>query len=187
MKNVAITHCPVNVGTEMEALAKALVAGSSISNPGAAPGEGFALRPESLDEAPYGQEGSDNNAWEAGAREEEDPHATENLAAGEGDDANNGGWSGLNPHTTAIRSPKDGTPPRQQMAKADSDFRIVDELDLIDEWAPVLSRQLENLQPPARLSKAESRIIVANRFPHLSSEQINDIIEHASTPRERHQ
>jgi hypothetical protein len=49
VRNVAITHCPVNVGTSLRALAKALTAGQSIANPGAAPGAGFPLRSESLE------------------------------------------------------------------------------------------------------------------------------------------
>jgi hypothetical protein len=49
VRNVAITHCPVNTGTEVASLAKALMAGSSIENAGAAPGDGFPLRAESLD------------------------------------------------------------------------------------------------------------------------------------------
>ncbi len=51
VRNVAITHCPVNTKTEMGVLSKALTAGSVIdaaqlSNP--APGDGGALRVESL-------------------------------------------------------------------------------------------------------------------------------------------
>ena len=46
---VAITKCPVNTGTELAVLAKSLSAGHGISNPGASPGEGFALRTESLE------------------------------------------------------------------------------------------------------------------------------------------
>ena len=52
VKNVAVTHCPVNPGTELVTLAKALMAGDAIANPGVAPGEGFALRAESLEGAP---------------------------------------------------------------------------------------------------------------------------------------
>ena len=48
IKNVAITHCPVNVDTGLEVLAKALSAGSDVNNPGAQPGSGFALRAESI-------------------------------------------------------------------------------------------------------------------------------------------
>lgn len=49
VRNVAVTHCPVNAETSLMALAKALTAGGDIANPGAAPGEGFALRTEGMD------------------------------------------------------------------------------------------------------------------------------------------
>tara|TARA_Y100000034_G_scaffold25667_1_gene30285 strand:- start:1338 stop:2207 length:870 start_codon:yes stop_codon:yes gene_type:complete len=49
VRNVAITHCPVNMGTSLHALAKALSAGSAIASPGTSPGEGFPLRSESLE------------------------------------------------------------------------------------------------------------------------------------------
>ena len=48
--NVAITHVPVNTDTSLRVLAKALMAGSSIENPGTSAGEGFPLRTESLDD-----------------------------------------------------------------------------------------------------------------------------------------
>ena len=137
VKNVAVTHCPVNTGTEMHALVKALTAGNSISNPGSAPGEGFPLRTESpgkkLTDAQTSQDDDDE------------------------------------PETQPV-----------QKAESADGFRIVDELDIIDEWGPVLNRQLENLQPPARLSKAESRIIVSQRFPHLTSAEVDDIVSHAA-------
>lgn len=136
VRNVAITHCPVNTGTEMVALAKALTAGSAIANPGAAPGEGFALRRESVEGAPAAQQ------------DPVDPEMDD-------DD-------------------------EDEVAKAvDAHFAVVDEIDIAREWAPILQRQLENLEPPAQLTKAEARIIVAARLPHLSSRQVNDIVEKA--------
>ena len=51
--NVAITHVPVNTDTSLRVLAKALMAGAAIENPGTAPGEGFPLRTESLDDRMY--------------------------------------------------------------------------------------------------------------------------------------
>lgn len=136
VRNVAITHCPVNTGTEMFALAKALTAGSAIANPGAAPGEGFALRRESVEGAPAAQQ---------------DP---------------------VDPETD--------DDDEDEVAKAvDAHFAVVDEIDIAREWAPILQRQLENLEPPAQLTKAEARIIVAARLPHLSSRQVNDIVEKA--------
>ena len=50
IRNVAVTHCPVNPETELVPLLKALTAGHAIANPGASPGQGFALRAESLDD-----------------------------------------------------------------------------------------------------------------------------------------
>ena len=68
VRNVAVTNAPVNTDTQLEVIAKslmameqaepsideirrALMAGSSISAPGTwAPGNGFALRPESMEE-----------------------------------------------------------------------------------------------------------------------------------------
>lgn len=73
VRNVAVTHCPVNPYTGLQALAKsladgrlggadnraetsqvskALAVGNAIANPGAAPGQGFALRQESLEGRP---------------------------------------------------------------------------------------------------------------------------------------
>lgn len=79
VRNVAITNCPVNTSTGLEILAKsmmaleaegdeqkshrcwggascgaekALAAGQAVTNPGPAPGEGFALRTESMERLP---------------------------------------------------------------------------------------------------------------------------------------
>lgn len=49
VKQIAITHCPVNPYAGMELLCKSLMAGSAIESPGAVPGNAFALRTESLD------------------------------------------------------------------------------------------------------------------------------------------
>jgi len=49
VREVAITKCPVNVETALEVLVKSLSAGSAGVNPGAVPGEGFALRTEALE------------------------------------------------------------------------------------------------------------------------------------------
>lgn len=75
VRNVAATNCPVNDRTGMDVLAKslrfmasgdscsgcdrgmcvhkALSAGQAVSNPGAAPGEGFPLRTESVESKPH--------------------------------------------------------------------------------------------------------------------------------------
>jgi len=49
VREVAITRCPVNTNTGLDVLAKSLSAGSAVSDPGTAPGEGFPLRTESLE------------------------------------------------------------------------------------------------------------------------------------------
>lgn len=49
VREVAVTRCPVNTGTELVMLAKSLAAGHAVSDPGTSGGEGFALRTESLE------------------------------------------------------------------------------------------------------------------------------------------
>jgi hypothetical protein len=49
VREVAITRCPVNEQTALSVLAKSLSAGSAVSDPGVAPGEGFPLRVEVLE------------------------------------------------------------------------------------------------------------------------------------------
>jgi len=63
VRNVAVTHCPVNTGTGMEALVKALVAGSAIeaSDASSVPGDGFPLRTESLDGVDRDEETEDED------------------------------------------------------------------------------------------------------------------------------
>lgn len=176
VRNVAITHCPVNTGTELEALAKALSAGSAISNPGSAPGEGFALRQESVDGAPFGQLGSKANDWETGVDESE----VVQLGDGEDADPNNGGWADTDPHQTALRSPKGGTPPGHLTKAEPGDLDVVDELDLLDEMLPAIQRNVREMGGPTKLTKSEARIIVSGRFPHLDSAEIDAIIASAA-------
>lgn len=52
VREVAITRCPVNGATSLSILAKSLAAGHAVTNPGAVPGDGFALRAESLEGRP---------------------------------------------------------------------------------------------------------------------------------------
>lgn len=49
VREVAVTRCPVNDRTQLNILAKSLAAGHAVADPGTAPGEGFALRTESLE------------------------------------------------------------------------------------------------------------------------------------------
>lgn len=192
VKNVAVTHCPVNTGTEMEVLQKALTSGSAITNPGTSPGEGFPLRQESLEgspdhpthkaeEPPFSQEGGPKNQWEAGAKEEQDPHDITNLSnAG----ANSGAWGGINPHKTPIKPASEGLPPgKRAMIKAetDRDFDVVEmnEIDLVRSWAPILGYRVGKPSDD-RLTKSEARIMVAQRFPKMSADQVDDFIDNLS-------
>ena len=194
VRNVAVTHCPINTDTELFAFAKALTAGSAVSNPGASPGEGFPLRAESLEGSPkrrrkrqgpaYSQEGSDRNAWESGARDEQDPDATENLTGGAGDDPNDGGWAGTNPHKTPIKTTSEGLSPRQReivKAEVDRDFEVeagtIAETDLIAGWAPKWPKFDPKNYADDRLTKAEARIMVAEAIPHLSAAEVDEFID----------
>lgn len=49
VREVAITRCPVNTQATLSLLVKSLSAGSAVSDPGTAPGEGFPLRVQSLE------------------------------------------------------------------------------------------------------------------------------------------
>jgi len=49
VREVAVTKCPVNTKTALNVLAKSLSAGSAVANPGPVPGDGFAMRTESLE------------------------------------------------------------------------------------------------------------------------------------------
>jgi hypothetical protein len=194
VRNIAVTHCPVNTDTEMYALAKALTAGASISNPGTSPGEGFPLRGESLEGSPdhpkrksreapaFSQEGSDKNAWEAGAKEEQDPDETENLSGAMGDDPNDGGWAGTNPHTTPIRTTSEGLPPNKISKAVDRDFEVgaapISEVDLVSSW------KWPDFDPSNyrddRLTKSEARVMVAKAIPNLSAEEVDAFIDNLS-------
>ena len=150
VKNVAVTHCPINTGTELNALVKALTAGGSVTNPGATPGEGFALRAESLDTK--------------GDRDGEDDLELENLTAGPGDDANNGGVAGTNPHISKADEP----PPLD-----------VELIDTVREWAPAVGRSLLSAAP-SKLTKSEARIIVRANHPKLSAAQVDALVARAA-------
>jgi hypothetical protein len=57
---------------------------------------------------------------------------------------------------------------------------VVDESALIEDWGPYLARGVEAAQPPAKLSKAEARIIVRSAKPHLSERQVDMIVNNAA-------
>jgi hypothetical protein len=164
----------------MNALVKAMTAGSAIANPGATPGEGFPLRAEATDrsKAPFGQEGGPDNQWEAGAKEELDPDETENLAGDQGDDPNNGGWAGQNPHTTAISPPR--LPPGHIVKAGGFELQSMTETEFMESWTSAISNaRSARGDEPSRLTKAEARIIVRSELPHLSESQVDHIVAQA--------
>jgi hypothetical protein len=74
VRNVAITPNPINPYAGMETVTKALMAGADVASPGAVPGSGFALRPESL-------EGTSTNA--AGPTTKKKRKKRKKMTAGE--------------------------------------------------------------------------------------------------------
>ena len=152
VRNVAVTHCPVNVDTSLNALAKALMAGGAVGNPGTSPGEGFPLRTESLDSdlyvTTYGGAKNDDD-------DDEEDEVLEALAA----DKEQGALSSLS--KAAADSGRDPTT-----------------IDYVEHWADALADWVPKESPEAsRVTKAEAAIIVANELPHLSSSDIDDLIE----------
>jgi hypothetical protein len=156
VKNVAITHCPVNGGTEMHALVKALTAGSAIDSAGigTGPGDGGALRRESLEGGAYDQQDD----------EEEETPETETLTGADGDDPNDGGWAGVNPHKTPITKAQEAPQ------------GAIDEIDALDSWVPHLQAIATPRNRSTTLTKAEARIIVRSERPNLSTAAVDAIV-----------
>lgn len=159
VKHIAVTHCPMNTDTELHALSKALMAGSAISNPGASPGEGFALRAESL-------EGSPNDTPSS---------QVSHIAEAPADDASNGGFAGVDPH--AKRAKKAAADSDDDIVKSvDRDFQVIDELSELQRWIPHFAEQRERIEKSEPLTKSEARTIVAKRLPHLSADQVEAFV-----------
>jgi len=145
--NVAITHVPVNTETSLRVLAKAMMAGSAITNPGTAPGEGFPLRVEALDGTLA------VTTYEDGDDEEEmiewEPH----------------------PEANAILPQFR----KADMVAEVQPMTTVDYIEYLSEalgdWVPTEPSRAE------RVTKAEAHIIVANRFPNWSVGRVNDFVE----------
>ena len=144
--NVAITHVPVNTETSLRVLAKAMMAGSAITNPGTAPGEGFPLRVESLDgtlAVTTYEDGDDEDemvVWE--------PHAEANAILPQFRKAD----------TVAEVQPMTTVDYIEYLSEA------------LGDWVPT------EPSPAERVTKAEAHIIVANRFPNWSVGKVNDFV-----------
>lgn len=134
VKNVAITHCPVAPGTELMPLIKALTAGAAVNSGDLhqGPGDGGALRVESLEGAPSNQEGDD---------EEEDEEEEDVLKA----DAN-------------------------------ATMPVMTAEELWRAWTPIIRKVAAR---PMRFSPSEAEIVIRDRFPDATPEQITRILEAA--------
>tara|TARA_R110000751_G_scaffold33071_14_gene82612 strand:+ start:6064 stop:6981 length:918 start_codon:yes stop_codon:yes gene_type:complete len=152
--NVAVTHCPVNTETHLHALAKALTAGSSIANTGATPGNGFALRGESIDRKP-------------GTEDEDEDEATLTVLSesGDGGEPDNGGVGGISPH---------------KVVKSDNQHAsdVVTTWDYVMDWSDAMQTVRTDNEPPM-LTKSEAAVIVTHRYPHLSANDVDAIIAKA--------
>ena len=141
--NVAITHVPVNTDTSLRVLAKALMAGSDITNPGTTPGQGFALRQESLDSklavTTYTTEDDEEDEDDL----KFDPNATYRKSA------------------DAPNAPKELTTMDyiQYLSEA------------LGDWTPSAITELESV------TKSEAHIIVSQRFPQWTIEQVDEFVE----------
>lgn len=155
VRNVAVTHCPVNTDTHLHALAKALTAGSAITNPGGSAGEGFALRTEAMDRK---QKTND---------EDEDEATLTNLAeSGDGGEPDNGGMAGTNPHVAKSEKARAPRP------------NVVTTVDYIADWSEAFGMYHADNEPPM-LTKSEAAVIVSQRLPHLSASEVDAIIANA--------
>lgn len=144
VRNVAVTHCPVNAGTELQALVKALAAGHAVgsSEIGTGPGDGAALRTESLDDDLFDQEWGEL-AHVAKGEEDDDEEVAKSVEA----------------------------------HKASGEFTLtpMDEISWFESWADPMAE----VRAPA-LHEDEARLIVKSAMPHLTEDQVEQIINNAT-------
>lgn len=156
VRNVAVTHCPVNTDTHLHALAKALTAGSAITNPGASAGGGFALRTESMDRKKPRDE------------DDEDEITITNLAeSGDGGQPDNGGMGGVSPHISKAENRRAVGVPEQTT------------MEYIMGWTEALTEIQDEDEDDPVLTKAEAAVIVSAMYPHLSAIEVDSIIAKA--------
>lgn len=153
--NVAITHVPVNAQTFAVALAKALEAGSAIANPGASPGEGFALRTESLD-------GGDNRRVQPPV----DFTRPDLQKETELDDV-----TGLPKAPGAVRKAIDHHP----------GLPVVFEHHHVEDWSEALQYGLDNMGAPddVRLTKSEAAIVARSDLHYLRGPAVDRLVQGA--------
>lgn len=152
VKNVAVTHCPVNPHTELVPLVKALTAGHAVNsgdlNQGA--GDGSALRQESLEGGPNQQ----------GWKSEDDPEFETLSEDQDGGEPNNGGWAGLNLH-------KSGGKIKRELTN--------------EEILKIIGPTIERLQEESRqkLGKSEAVQFLRRRRPDLTDAEVERILASA--------
>lgn len=155
VKNVAVTACPVNTHTELVPLIKALSAGHAIDsgdlNQG--PGDGGALRQESLEGGPNRQ------GWKA-EDDEDDPDLVTLTEDQDGGEPNNGGWAGLNLH-------KSGGKIKREPSNE----------ELLQMFGPTIE-ELQN-QDQEQLRKSEAAQYLLQRRPDLTDAQLERILASA--------
>lgn len=161
VRNVAVTHCPVNTDTELLTLTKALVAGSAVANPGASPGSGFALRTESLDHK--GDAAPDRSLEDMAI----------DYLAGDGKHMlpENGGDGHGNPHVK-----------KSGRAETDSETPM-DEVEHVERFAPFARSFVKSMaKEPVEdlLTRSEARSIIRERFPFMPAEKVEVILAHAA-------
>jgi len=167
VRNVAVTHCPVNTSTEMLALAKALTAGASVGAPDVATaGEGFALRTEHLDGVEYDQNGQPKSKKSKKSKKLDDEpelvHLTSDPAE-DGGEPNVGGFGGKSPHLTKATIEDNAS--NTAMSDAEYAYHYADSVS-------------DFLREPAamEMTKAEARVIVAYLRPALSADEVDDLV-----------
>ena len=149
VRNVAVTHCPVNRDTELVTLAKALTAGSSIE-PGTGPGDGSALRTESLDDGEHDQGGQDRRSVE------------QQIIDDLGEDGANGGLAKAADDFAVEFAPD------------------TDEIAHAERFAGHARRMLAEIGPDdgdERLTRSEASRIILGRFPMMPSTEVDRLIK----------
>jgi len=169
VRNVAVTHCPVNTDTHLHALAKALTAGSAVSAEGSSAGEGFALRTESMDGAEYDQNGRPKTK-KSKKDSDDNPIVVQMHSGNDGDggEPNNGGFAGTSPHLAKGESSADGPL---------DDWSV---LEHVEYWAGA-AQDFARAPVTTKMTKSEAFVIVAQRFPHLSADKVSAIVASAAT------
>ena len=151
VRNVAVTHCPVNTETNLTALVKALSSGSSVTSPGSSAGEGFPLRTESL-------VGGDNpQDWYYDTDGQKRRTGTDEL----------------------IEEPEERSP--MSYAKSEASLGAVPSMtdtDLVESWAESLAAHgLHDDPANVTLTKSEAAIVARNWLPQGSLTERADLAD----------